>query len=104
MSATNLTRNQDVAGSFGRASGPNENLAEDIAEIVDNADLEDDQQTKLEREFAREYHLVPREDRLEKIAGDLVANYSGRGALAKAMVISIDKATVARMCDKVQNL
>jgi type I restriction enzyme R subunit len=80
----------------------NENLAEDIAEIVDNADLDDDQQAKLEREFAREYHLVTREDRLEKIAEDLVAHYSGRGVLAKAMVISIDKATAVRMYNKVQ--
>ena len=80
----------------------NENLAEDIAEIVESADLDDDQQAKLEREFAREYHLITREDRLEKIAEDLVAHYTGRGVLAKAMVISIDKATAVRMYDKVQ--
>jgi type I restriction enzyme R subunit len=80
----------------------NENLAEDIADIVDSADLSDDQQAKLEREFAREYHLITREDRLEKIAEDLVAHYTGRGVLAKAMVISIDKATAVRMYDKVQ--
>jgi type I restriction enzyme R subunit len=80
----------------------NENLAEDIADIVDSADLNDDQQAKLEREFAREYHLITREDRLEKIAEDLVAHYTGRGVLAKAMVISIDKATAVKMYDKVQ--
>jgi type I restriction enzyme R subunit len=80
----------------------NEDLAEDIAEIVDAAELDDDQQAKLEREFAREYHLITREDRLEKIAEDLVAHYTGRGVLAKAMVISIDKATAVRMYDKVQ--
>jgi type I restriction enzyme R subunit len=80
----------------------NENLAEDIADIVDSADLSDDQQAKLEREFAREYHLITRADRLEKIAEDLVAHYTGRGVLAKAMVISIDKATAVRMYDKVQ--
>ena len=80
----------------------NENLTEHIADIVDSADLSDDQQAKLEREFAREYHLITREDRLEKIAEDLVAHYTGRGVLAKAMVISIDKATAVRMYDKVQ--
>jgi len=80
----------------------NENLAEDIAEIIESADLSDDQQAKLEREFAREYHLITREDRLEKISEDLVAHYTGRGVLAKAMVISIDKATAVRMYDKVQ--
>ena len=80
----------------------NENLAEDIADIVEEAELDDDQQAKLEREFAREYHLITREDRLEKVAEDLVAHYTGRGVLAKAMVISIDKATAVRMYDKVQ--
>jgi type I restriction enzyme R subunit len=80
----------------------NENLAEDIAEIIDSAELDEAQQAKLEREFAREYHLITREERLEKIAQDIVAHYTGRGVLAKAMVISIDKATAVRMYDKVQ--
>lgn len=80
----------------------NSNLTEDMADIIDSADLDEDQEAKLEREFAREYQLITREDRLEKIAEDLVAHYMGRGVLAKAMVISIDKATAVRMYDKVQ--
>ena len=80
----------------------NENLTSDIATIIDEAELDEDQEAKLEREFAREYHLITREERLEKIAEDLVAHYTGRGVLAKAMVISIDKATAVRMYDKVQ--
>jgi len=80
----------------------NPNLTEGMAEIIESADLDEDQQAKLEREFAREYHLITREDRLEKIAEDLVAHYMGRGVLAKAMVVSIDKATAVRMYDKVQ--
>jgi type I restriction enzyme R subunit len=80
----------------------NPNLTEDMAEIIDSGDLDEDQQTKLEREFAREYQLITREERLEKIAEDIVAHYMGRGVLAKAMVISIDKATAVRMYDKVQ--
>jgi type I restriction enzyme R subunit len=80
----------------------NPNLTEDMAEIVDNAELDEDQQRKLEREFAKEYQLITREDRLERIAEDIVAHFVGRGELAKAMVISIDKATTVRMYDKVQ--
>jgi type I restriction enzyme, R subunit len=80
----------------------NPSLTEDMAEIIESADLDDDQQAKLEREFAREYQLITREERLEKVAEDLVAHYMGRGVLAKAMVISIDKATAVRMYDKVQ--
>jgi type I restriction enzyme, R subunit len=80
----------------------NENLTSDIANIIDEAELDEDQEAKLEREFAREYHLITREERLDKIAEDIVAHYTGRGVLAKAMVIAIDKATAVRMYDKVQ--
>jgi type I restriction enzyme R subunit len=80
----------------------NENLTEEIADICDRADLDDDRERKLEREFAREYHLITREDRLERVGEDIVAHYMGRGVLAKAMVISIDKATAVRTFDKVQ--
>jgi type I restriction enzyme R subunit len=80
----------------------NEHLTSDIATIIDEAELDEDQQAKLEREFAREYHLITREERLDKIAEDIVAHYTGRGVLAKAMVISIDKATAVRTYDKVQ--
>jgi type I restriction enzyme, R subunit len=80
----------------------NENLAGDITDIIDSAEFDEDQQAKLEREFAREYHLITREARLEKITEDIVAHYTGRGVLAKAMVISIDKAAAVRMYDKVQ--
>src|SRR5260370_28810566 len=73
-----------------------------MAEICDRADLDDDQERKLEKEFAREYHLVTREDRLDRIGEDIVAHFMGRGVLAKAMVISIDKATAVRTFDKVQ--
>src|SRR5205807_1027759 len=80
----------------------NPNLTDDMAEIIDSAELDEDQEEKIEREFAREYQLITREDRLERIAEDIVAHYTGRGVLAKAMVISIDKATAVRMYDKVQ--
>ena len=59
---------------------------------------------RLEREFCREYHLITRDDRLEKIAEDIVLHFMGRGFQGKAMVVSIDKATAVRMYDKVQKL
>jgi type I restriction enzyme R subunit len=80
----------------------NDNLTEEIAGICERADLDEDQERRLEREFAREYHLITREDRLERIGEDIVAHFTGRGVLAKAMVISIDKATAVRTFDKVQ--
>jgi type I restriction enzyme R subunit len=80
----------------------NKDLDEDIYEVVESADLDEDQEKKLEREFARQYHLITRDDRLEKIAADLVEHFMGRGEMGKAMVVSIDKATAVKMYDKVQ--
>jgi type I restriction enzyme R subunit len=80
----------------------NDDLNEQMAAIIEGADLDDDQQAKLEREFKREYQLITREERLERIGEDIVAHFMGRGVLAKAMVISIDKATAVRTFDKVQ--
>ncbi|MGO9272069.1 MAG: type I restriction endonuclease subunit R [Terriglobia bacterium] len=80
----------------------NKDLNDDIYEVVEGADLDEDQEKKLEREFVRQYHLITRDDRLEKIAADLVEHFMGRGEMGKAMVVSIDKATAVKMYDKVQ--
>ena len=79
----------------------NENLNEDMERLLEDAELDEEQEKKLEREFAREYHLITRDARLETIAEDLVAHFMGRGYRGKAMVICIDKATAVRMYDKV---
>ena len=80
----------------------NENLNEDMERLLEDAELDEEQERKLEREFGREYHLVTRDERLEKIAQDVVTHFTSRGYQGKAMVISIDKATAVRMYDKVQ--
>ena len=77
-------------------------LNEEMAAIIEAAQLDEDQEKKLEREFAREYHLITRQDRIDRIGEDIVAHYMGRGTLAKALVISIDKATAVRTFDAVQ--
>ena len=80
----------------------NENLNEDMEQLLDDAMLDEDQEKKLEREFAKQYHIITRDDRLEKIAEDIVSHFMGRGHLGKAMVVSVDKATAVKMYDKVQ--
>ena len=80
----------------------NPHLNEDLEELIADADLNEDQQRKLEREFAREYHLITRDDRLETVARDIVSHFMGRGQMGKAMVVSIDKLTAVRMFEKVQ--
>ena len=81
----------------------NQDLNSDLEQILEDAELDENQEAKLEREFAREYHLITRDERLETIAEDIVAHFIGRGYRGKAMMISIDKATAVRMYDKVQN-
>jgi type I restriction enzyme R subunit len=80
----------------------NENFKEDLESLVETAELDEQQEKKLEREFAREYHLITRDDRLEKVAEDLVSHFMGRKQSGKGMVICIDKPTAVKMYDKVQ--
>ena len=80
----------------------NQNLNEDMEKLLEEAELDEEQERKLEREFSREYQLVTRDDRLEKIAEDIVEHFMGRGQEGKAMVVCIDKATAVRMYDKVR--
>ncbi|MBW6518163.1 MAG: type I restriction endonuclease subunit R [ANME-2 cluster archaeon] len=80
----------------------NKDLNTDLECLIEEAELDEEQEKKVAREFAREYHLITRNDRLEKIAEDIVAHFMGRGTTGKAMVISIDKATAVKMYDKVQ--
>jgi len=49
----------------------NEALKKDIEQIIEVATLDEEEERKLEREFSREYHLITRDDRLEKIAADI---------------------------------
>ena len=85
----------------------NEQLNTDMETILENAELDELQEKKFEREFAREYHLITRDDRLERIAEDIISHHMGRDfsgdyGPGKAMVISVDKATAVKMYDKVQ--
>ncbi|SNC74480.1 type I restriction enzyme, R subunit [Marinobacter sp. es.048] len=80
----------------------NENLNDDLTRLLEDAELDEDQEKKVERVFGREYHLITRDDRLEAIAEDLVQHFVGRGHQGKAMMVCIDKATAVRMYDKVK--
>jgi len=77
-------------------------LNEEMQALLDAAMLDEAQEGKLERVLAQEYHLITRNDRLEKVAEDIVAHFMGRGHMGKAMVVCIDKATAVRMHHKVK--
>ena len=80
----------------------NDDLNEDLKQISDAASFDEAQEQRIEQEFVREYHVITRDERLEKIAKDIVKHFVDRGYRGKAMVISIDKATAVKMYDKVQ--
>src|SRR5262249_29066313 len=80
----------------------NPNLNDDIYELIEDAELSDEAEKRLERELGKQYHLITRDERLETVAEDLVKHFLGRGFQGKAMVVSIDKPTAYRMYDKVQ--
>ncbi len=80
----------------------NPDLNEDIYDLIEAAELDPEQEAKLERELSRQYHILTRDDRLETVARDIVQHFLGRGFVGKAMVVSIDKATALKMHDKVR--
>jgi type I restriction enzyme, R subunit len=64
----------------------NPDLNEDLYNLIESAELDSDQEAKLERELSRRYHILTRDDRLETIAQDIVRHFLGRGFIGKAMV------------------
>ncbi len=80
----------------------NPDLNEDIYNLIEDAELDETQESKLEKVLGRQYQLITRDDRLETVAQDIVRHFLGRGFVGKAMVVSIDKATALRMYDKVK--
>jgi type I restriction enzyme R subunit len=81
----------------------NDELNEDVYRIVENAMLDEEEETQLERQCAREYQIITRNDRLEVIAADIVTHFLNRGYKGKAMVVSIDRFTAVKMYNKVQH-
>ena len=80
----------------------NPDLNEDIYALIEEAELDPEQEEKLEQELARQYHLLTRDDRLDVVAQDIVRHFLGRGFVGKGMVVSLDKATAVRTYHKVQ--
>ena len=73
-----------------------------ILDAIENADLDVDQQDKLEAEFAKEIHLLTAEPRLKSIARDFVNHYSDLWTSGKAMFVCLNKVTCVCMYNYVQ--
>jgi len=80
----------------------NPKFDEDLTGIVEAADLDEEQERKLARLLGQQYELITRDDRLDRVAKDIVEHFMGRGFAGKAMIVSIDKATAVRTYLKVK--
>lgn len=80
----------------------NPEISDKILDAIEKADLDMDQQDKLEAEFAREIHLLTAEPRLKSIAYDFVNHYSDLWTSGKAMFVCLNKVTCVRMYNYVQ--
>ena len=81
----------------------NPDLDQRMADIINNEELDADQIAKLRREFARDYPILTSDDRLDKIAKDLVWHFNDRGYQGKAMFVALDKPTAVRMYNLVMD-
>ncbi len=80
----------------------NPEITDRILDAIENADIDVDQQDKLEAEFAKEIHLLTAEPRLRSIARDFAGHYSDLWTSGKAMFVCLNKVTCVRMYNFVQ--
>ncbi len=81
-----------------------EGLSEPFSQNLENEGLDEAQQTGLEQRLTKAAEIIRRDERLEKIARDIVNHFPRRGYLGKALLVSVDKFTAVKMYDKVQRL
>ena len=80
----------------------NPEITDRILDAIEAADMNADQQEKLEAEFAKEIHLLTAEPRLRSIAKDFAIHYSDLWTSGKAMFVCLNKVTCVRMYNFVQ--
>lgn len=68
---------------------------------MEEENLTDAEQRRLENHYAKELEVIKRDDRLDAIAQHIVYHFPRRGFRGKGMVISVDKFTAVKMYDKV---
>jgi len=80
----------------------NDDFADDLADLLEAAELDEEAEGQLARRFGQQYTLLTRPERLRRVAKDLVAHFVGRGFTGKAMYVGLDKAAAVRMYDYVR--
>ena len=80
----------------------NPEINEELLDAVEAADLDVNQQAKLELELAKDIHIITSEPRLDTIAQDFVEHYSDLWTTGKAMFVCVNKVTCVRMYNLAQ--
>lgn len=80
----------------------NTDLDDDYLEIIEKEELTKEEEERLANYYAKTNEVLKRDDRLNKVAQDIVDHFPKRGYLGKAMVVSVDKFIAVKMYDKVQ--
>jgi len=80
----------------------NADFADELDALLEAAELDEDAEGALAREFGTQYTLLTRPERLKTLAVDLVRHFVGRGFSGKAMYVGLDKAAAVRMYDLVE--
>lgn len=75
----------------------NETFSDELDALLEAAELDEDAEGQLAREFGTAYTLLTRPERLKTLASDLVRHFVGRGFSGKAMYVGLDKAAAVRM-------
>lgn len=75
----------------------NVKITGEMRDAIEQADLDEDQKSKLEQLFAQDYPILTARHRLKSIATDIVQHFCNRGYKGKAMVVCIDKLTAVKM-------
>ena len=72
-------------------------LNDRIAERIEEAELDPDQEALLEKLLGQDYEVITADERLDRIAADFVEHCATRWQSGKSMMVCIDKITCARM-------
>ena len=77
-------------------------LNDRIADKIEEAELDPDQTSLLEKLLGKDYEVITADDRLDKLADDFVEHCSTRWETGKSMLVCIDKITCARMFQRIE--
>ncbi|NEX23456.1 type I restriction endonuclease subunit R [Thiorhodococcus mannitoliphagus] len=76
-------------------------LNDRIADKIEEAELDPDQEALLERLLGKDYEVITADERLDKIAADFVEHCATRWESGKSLLVCIDKITCARVYQRI---